>query len=159
MTAVDLLTDRPSDRALHALARVQGECAASWPGTDHICRCEDTAPCPHDDHTVGPDGQRHLPPVRAAPDGRPAAGRGGRGRAVNGKGTYGLWVEDEFGDWLHQCGSCDAGLPMDCTCPPSDPRSVILALVERLDAVVKLHRQTSEVGLADGAWCPADGEE
>jgi hypothetical protein len=68
------------------------------------------------------------------------------------------WVEDEFGDWLNQCGSCDVGLPMDCTCPPGDPRAVILALVERLDDVVTLHRQTSEVGLADGAWCPADGD-
>jgi hypothetical protein len=56
MTVVDLLTDRPSDRALHALARVQAECRAVWPGADHICRCEDTAPCPHDDHTVHPDG-------------------------------------------------------------------------------------------------------
>jgi hypothetical protein len=48
------------------------------------------------------------------------------------------WVEDEFSAWLDQCGSCDAGLPMDCTCPPGDPRAVILALVERLDAALAI---------------------
>jgi len=50
----------------------------------------------------------------------------------------GMYVEDEFSGWLDQCGSCDAGLPMNCTCPSGDPRSVILALVERLDAALAL---------------------
>lgn len=31
--------------------------------------------------------------------------------------------------WLAQCGHCDAGLPMDCTCPQGDPRTVIAQLV------------------------------
>lgn len=35
--------------------------------------------------------------------------------------------------WLNQCGSCDAGLPMTCTCPDDDPRNVIHALVEHLE--------------------------
>lgn len=37
------------------------------------------------------------------------------------------------GKWLSQCGSCDAGLPMNCTCPNDDPRSVILTLVNHLE--------------------------
>ena len=37
------------------------------------------------------------------------------------------------GKWLSQCGSCDAGLPMNCTCPDDDPRSVILTLVNHLE--------------------------
>lgn len=78
---------------------------------------------------------------------------GGGGGVVSGP-----TVEDQFGDWLDQCGSCDAALPMGCTCPDGDPRAVILELVERLDAVVALHRQSSDVGLADGLWCPADGD-
>jgi hypothetical protein len=47
-------------------------------------------------------------------------------------------AKDEFSDWLDQCGFCDAGLVTTCTCPPGDPRSVILALVERLDAALAL---------------------
>lgn len=31
--------------------------------------------------------------------------------------------------WLALCGSCDAGLPMSCTCPDGDPRQVISDLV------------------------------
>lgn len=37
--------------------------------------------------------------------------------------------------WLEMCGSCDAGLPMSCTCPPGDIRTVLqeaLAEVEQL---------------------------
>jgi hypothetical protein len=56
MTAVDLLAERPSDRALHALARVQAECAGSWAGKEHTCLGEELDECPHDDHTVHPDG-------------------------------------------------------------------------------------------------------
>lgn len=35
--------------------------------------------------------------------------------------------------WLKLCGSCDAGLPMGCTCPDDDPRNVIKALVDHLE--------------------------
>lgn len=35
--------------------------------------------------------------------------------------------------WLHLCGSCDAGLPMDCTCTGDDPRAEILRLVNHLE--------------------------
>lgn len=68
-------------------------------------------------------------------------------------------TQDEFAGYLQQCGPCDAGLPMSCTCAPGDTRVVILSLARRLDAVIALHAQVSAVGLADGAWCPADGEE
>lgn len=37
--------------------------------------------------------------------------------------------------WMHMCGSCDAGLPMECSCPKTDPRKVIHALFESLMAV------------------------
>lgn len=36
--------------------------------------------------------------------------------------------------YLVQCGSCDAGLPMACVCPPGDPRAVISELIARLRA-------------------------
>jgi hypothetical protein len=36
--------------------------------------------------------------------------------------------------WLHVCGSCDAGLNYDCTCPSDDPRSIIQILVDELRA-------------------------
>lgn len=32
----------------------------------------------------------------------------------------------EVEPWLQQCGSCDAALPMACTCPPGDYRAVLL---------------------------------
>jgi len=32
----------------------------------------------------------------------------------------------EVEPWLRECGSCDAGLPMSCTCPPGDYRSILL---------------------------------
>lgn len=35
--------------------------------------------------------------------------------------------------WLNQCGPCDAGLFMGCTCPEEDHRPVILALVNHLE--------------------------
>ena len=35
--------------------------------------------------------------------------------------------------WLHLCGSCDAGLPMSCTCTQDDPRQQILVLVNHLE--------------------------
>lgn len=50
-------------------------------------------------------------------------------------------VQEIRAKWLNQCGSCDAGLPMSCSCPGDDPRSVILDLVRRvefLESKVKL---------------------
>lgn len=41
-------------------------------------------------------------------------------------------------EWLNVCGSCDAGLPMACSCPAGDPRGVIAALVALVE------RRTSE---------------
>lgn len=38
-------------------------------------------------------------------------------------------------EWLSLCGSCDAGLPMSCTCPDGDPRAVILKLVDHLETL------------------------
>lgn len=35
--------------------------------------------------------------------------------------------------WLTVCGHCDAGLPMSCTCPTTDPRAVIATLCDALD--------------------------
>jgi hypothetical protein len=32
--------------------------------------------------------------------------------------------------WLQQCGPCDGGLPMECSCPAGDPRPVIALLVD-----------------------------
>ena len=32
----------------------------------------------------------------------------------------------EIEPWLQQCGSCDAGLPMSCTCPAGDYRNILL---------------------------------
>ena len=34
--------------------------------------------------------------------------------------------------WLQQCGSCDAGLPMSCSCNAGDPRPVMAALVDEV---------------------------
>jgi hypothetical protein len=39
--------------------------------------------------------------------------------------------------FMRMCGSCDAGLPMNCSCPPGDPRPIVSRLaaeVERLRA-------------------------
>lgn len=32
----------------------------------------------------------------------------------------------EVEPWLQECGSCDAALPMNCTCPKGDYRVVLL---------------------------------
>ncbi len=41
--------------------------------------------------------------------------------------------------WMQQCGSCDAGLPMGCTCPQGDPRVVISRLVAVIEHAVIEH--------------------
>lgn len=35
--------------------------------------------------------------------------------------------------FLNQCGSCDAGLPMSCSCPTGDYRPVMLELVREVE--------------------------
>jgi hypothetical protein len=47
---------------------------------------------------------------------------------------------DEIRPWLAQCGLCDAGLSMACSCPPGDfrePMAQMLAEIERLTAIVE----------------------
>lgn len=41
--------------------------------------------------------------------------------------------------WLNQCGYCDAGLPMNCTCPRDDHRHVIAEMVIHLEAIYDNH--------------------
>lgn len=36
---------------------------------------------------------------------------------------------------------------------------MVFSLQGLLAEAIALHTQSSDVGLADGAWCPADGEE
>ncbi len=46
----------------------------------------------------------------------------------------------EVAPWMELCGHCDAGLPQSCTCPPGDPRMVIVALV---DEIVKQRQEVT----------------
>lgn len=41
----------------------------------------------------------------------------------------------EVAPWMELCGSCDAGLPQACTCPPGDARVVIVRLVDEVVAL------------------------
>jgi hypothetical protein len=43
-------------------------------------------------------------------------------------------------EWLQQCGLCDFGVLGPCTCPPGDPRALIMRLVEEIRQL----RSTSE---------------
>ena len=40
----------------------------------------------------------------------------------------------EVEPWLRQCGSCDAALPMGCTCPPGDYRNILLKVWRAYEA-------------------------
>lgn len=42
-------------------------------------------------------------------------------------------ILDRAEPFLNQCGSCDAGLPMSCTCPSGDYRPVMLDLVREVE--------------------------
>jgi hypothetical protein len=44
--------------------------------------------------------------------------------------------------FLQQCGSCDAGLPMSCTCPTGDYRPVMADLVAEVERL----RQRTQPG-------------
>ena len=41
-------------------------------------------------------------------------------------------VLTEAKPFVQQCGPCDAGLPMSCTCPPGDYRHVMVRLMEEV---------------------------
>lgn len=41
--------------------------------------------------------------------------------------------------WLNQCGYCDAGLSMDCSCTTDDPRHLILQMVRHLELIYSNH--------------------
>lgn len=41
-------------------------------------------------------------------------------------------------EFLNQCGSCDAGLSMSCTCPTRDYRPTMLALVREIEDLRKI---------------------
>ena len=51
-----------------------------------------------------------------------------------------LYLDAVGREWLTQCGPHDVGLPMACTCPTGDFRSIIYRLVEEIQHL----RATSE---------------
>ena len=54
--------------------------------------------------------------------------------------------------WTKQCGPCDAGLPMGCSCPDGDPRVVVSALVNHLEQ----QRTAVRRWVKDTAYSPHD---
>ncbi len=44
-----------------------------------------------------------------------------------------MLAAEEYASWLELCAICDAGIPAACTCPTGDPRTVIAALVAKID--------------------------
>lgn len=40
-------------------------------------------------------------------------------------------------DWSRVCGSCDAGLTMECVCPAEDPRAAIGELLDHIDLLTE----------------------
>lgn len=42
----------------------------------------------------------------------------------------------EVEPWLRECGACDAALPMSCTCPPGDYRSILLKVWRAYEALI-----------------------
>jgi hypothetical protein len=73
------------------------------------------------------------------------------------------WLDGVRDKWLGQCGSCDGGLAMDCTCPAEDPRAVIFELWQlaqyQLDKVARLERVLAcpECGAQGSAPCVVKG--
>jgi hypothetical protein len=43
-------------------------------------------------------------------------------------------LASEVMPWLEVCGSCDAALPMACTCPPGDYRNILLKVWRAYEA-------------------------
>ncbi|MDB5716350.1 MAG: hypothetical protein JWO15_3747, partial [Sphingomonadales bacterium] len=60
------------------------------------------------------------------------------------QGVRPVTAVEEYASWLQPCGSCDAALTLDCTCPSGDPRSVIAALAERADRVEEAYDELVE---------------
>ena len=54
--------------------------------------------------------------------------------------------------FLNQCGSCDIGLPVTCTCPPGNYKSVMLDLVREIERL----RERLPV---EGPHCPRCGSQ
>ena len=51
----------------------------------------------------------------------------------------------EVEPWLRECGSCDAALPMACTCPPGDYRVVLLKVWRAYEGAERaIRRQVAE---------------
>lgn len=48
--------------------------------------------------------------------------------------------------FLNQCGSCDAGLPMGCTCPRDDYRPVMLELVREVERLRASYAEIPPLG-------------
>lgn len=42
----------------------------------------------------------------------------------------------EVEPWLNLCGSCDAALPMNCTCPEGDYRNILLKVWQAYEAAI-----------------------
>ena len=67
-------------------------------------------------------------------------------------------LEAIIGEWLQQCGPCDAGLSMGCSCSNKDPRPVISGLV---DEVEQLRASAARISTAlkdfrnHADWCQA----
>jgi hypothetical protein len=40
--------------------------------------------------------------------------------------------------FMHQCASCDAGLPMSCTCPTEDYRPAMLGLIREVERLRRI---------------------
>ena len=44
--------------------------------------------------------------------------------------------------WLQYCGNCDSGLPVGCACPAEDPRHVVKLLLDEIDDLQQVARQS-----------------
>jgi hypothetical protein len=56
--------------------------------------------------------------------------------------------------WLQPCGSCDGGLPMNCTHPTDDYRPVMASLVAEVE---RLRKQLAEAQTTIRAFVKPDG--
>jgi hypothetical protein len=54
--------------------------------------------------------------------------------------------------WLAPCGSCDAGLPMQCACPAADPRAAVSELVAEVRRLRQDRNRTKPVLDAVNEW-------
>jgi hypothetical protein len=81
----------------------------------------------------------------------------------DGEASIRAWLDGVRDKWLGQCGSCDGGLAMGCTCPSGDPRTVIFELWQlaqfQLDKVARLEKALAcpECGAQGTAPCVVKG--